>query len=417
LFCREELAGRLQKPLRPFHNHLFLRGKLSPGRGTKLARGKAEKWVLAMRLIRKIVAAASVLVLLAQPTLALSRVKDLVAIEGIRDNMLVGYGLVVGLNGSGDSLKNAPFTQQSIQSMLERLGVNTRGTTMQTKNTAAVMVTANLPAFAATGTRIDVSVSAMGDAKSLQGGTLLVATLFGADGQIYALAQGPVAIGGFTATGDAASVTRGVPTAGRISNGATVEREIGFQLAGEHNLKLSLHNPDLTTAMRIAKAVNVYLGAPIAEASDPATVKLAVPGNYQGGVMGLLNDIEQVKVDPDQRAKVVINEQSGVIVMGADVRISTVAIAQGNLTIRVNEAAQVSQPGPLSNGTTQIVPRTSIDVDEGKGNKVVVMHEGVALQNLVDGLNALGVGPRDIISILEAIKASGALQADIEVIG
>jgi len=370
-----------------------------------------------MRLVRKIVAAASILFLVVQPSLALSRVKDLVAVEGIRDNMLVGYGLVVGLNGSGDSLKNAPFTQQSIQTMLERLGVNTRGTTMQTKNTAAVMVTSNLPAFAATGTRIDVSVSAMGDAKSLQGGTLLVTPLFGADGQIYALGQGPVAIGGFTATGDAASVTRGVPTAGRISNGAIVEREVGFSLAGERTLKLSLHNPDLTTAARIAKAVNTYLGGTIAEASDPATVKLDVPANYQGGVIGLLNDIEQVKVDPDEPAKVVIDEQSGVIVMGADVRISTIAIAQGNLTIRVNETAQVSQPGPLSNGTTQVVPRTSIDIDEGKGNKIVVMPEGVALQNLVDGLNALGVGPRDIISILQAIKAAGALQAEIQVIG
>jgi len=370
-----------------------------------------------MRLIRKIVAVFAVVVLAVQPALALSRVKDLVAVEGIRDNMLVGYGLVVGLNGSGDSLKNAPFTQLSIQTMLERLGVNTRGTTMQTKNTAAVMVTANLPAFAATGTRIDVSVSAMGDAKSLQGGTLLVTTLFGADGQIYALAQGPVAISGFTAQGDAASVTRGVPTSGRISNGATVEREIGFSLADEHTLKLSLHNPDLTTATRIAKTVNAYLGGAVAEASDPATVKLTVPANYQGGVVGLLTDVEQVKVDPDVPAKVIIDQSSGVIVMGSDVRISTVAIAQGNLTIRVNETAQVSQPGPLSNGTTQVVPRTSIDVDEEKGNKVVVMQEGVELQNLVDGLNALGVGPRDIISILQAIKAAGALQAEIEVIG
>jgi flagellar P-ring protein precursor FlgI len=371
-----------------------------------------------MSVTKKLVAAAAVLIFAAQPSLALSRVKDLVAVEGVRDNMLVGYGLVVGLNGSGDSLKNAPFTQQSIQAMLERLGVNTRGTTMQTKNTAAVMVTANLPAFAGSGTKIDVSVSAMGDAKSLQGGTLLVTPLFGADGQTYALGQGPVAIGGFTAQGDAASVTRGVPTAGRISNGAIVEKEIGFSLAGERQLKLSLHNPDLTTATRIASAVNAYLGSRIAEASDPATVKLNVPADYQGGVVGLLTDVEQVKVDPDEPAKVIIDESSGVIVMGADVRISTVAIAQGNLTIRVNETAMVSQPGPLSEkGTTQVVPRTQIDVDEGKGNKVVVMKDGVALQNLVDGLNALGVGPRDIISILQAIKAAGALQAEIQVIG
>ncbi|HEY0300873.1 MAG TPA: flagellar basal body P-ring protein FlgI, partial [Rhizomicrobium sp.] len=307
------------------------------------------------------------------PAFAFSRVKDLVEVEGIRDNMLIGYGLVVGLNGSGDSLKNAPFTQQSLQTMLERLGVNTRGTTMQTKNVAAVMVTANLPAFAAQGTRIDISVSALGDAKSLQGGTLLVTSMFGADGQIYAIGQGPVAIGGFTAGGDAASVTRGVPTAGRIANGAIVEREIAFALASERTLRLSLRNPDLTTASRIAGAVNAYLGGGVAEATDPSTVRLTVPNGYPRGVMGLLTDLEQVKVDPDDSARVVIDEQSGVIVMGSDVRVSTVAIAQGNLTIRVTETPQVSQPQPFSNtGTTQVVPRTQIAIDDGKGNKMTV---------------------------------------------
>jgi flagellar P-ring protein precursor FlgI len=352
------------------------------------------------------------------PAFAFSRVKDLIEIEGIRDNMLVGYGLVVGLNGTGDSLKNAPFTQQSIQTMLERLGVNTRGQTMQTKNTAAVMVTANLPAFAGAGSRIDVTVSAMGDAKNLQGGTLLVTPLFGADGQTYAVGQGPVAVGGFSAQGAAASVTQGVPTAGRIANGAIVERETGFHLADLNQLKLSLHNPDLTTATRIAQAINAYLGGGVAVASDPSNVQLRVPANYNGGVMGLLTDIEQVKVDPDQPARVIIDQTSGVIVMGADVRISTVAIAQGNLTIRVNETPQVSQPTPFSNtGTTQVVPRTSIQVDDSKGNKMAVLDQGVSLQNVVDGLNALGVGPRDIIAILQAIKAAGALQADIQVIG
>jgi flagellar P-ring protein precursor FlgI len=352
------------------------------------------------------------------PVLAFSRVKDLVEVQGIRDNMLVGYGLVVGLNGTGDSLKNAPFTQQSIQTMLERLGVNSRGQVMQTKNVAAVMVTASLPAFAAPGTKIDVSVSAMGDAKNLQGGTLLVTPLFGADGQTYALSQGPVATGGFSAQGEASSVTRGVPTAGRISNGAIVEKDTGFKLASLSTLKLSLHNPDLTTASRIAKAVNAYLGGGSAQAIDPSNIELAVPANYPGGVMQLLTDIEQVKVDPDQPAKVIIDENSGVIVMGADVRISTVAIAQGNLTIKVTETPQVSQPSPFSNtGTTQVVPRTNIQIDDSKGNKMTVIHDGVSLQHVVDGLNALGVGPRDIISILQAIKAAGALQADIQVIG
>ncbi len=346
--------------------------------------------------------------------------KDLVGFQGIRDNMLVGYGLVVGLNGSGDSLRNAPFTQLSIQTMLERLGVNTRGETMQTKDVATVMVTANLPPFAAQGTRMDVSVSALGDAKSLQGGTLVVTPLFGADGQKSMRSrQGPpVAIGGFSAQGDAASVTRGVPTAGRIANGASVEREVPFALASEKSLRLSLHNPDLTTSTRIADAINAYLGQPVASANDPSTVRITVPESYPKGVVGLLNDIEQVKVDPDQLAKVVIDEQSGVIVMGSDVRISTVAIAQGNLTIRVNETPQVSQPGPFAKvGETKVVPRTDIQIDDSKGNKMAVLSDGVSLQNLVDGLNALGVGPRDVISILQAIKAAGALQADIEVIG
>jgi flagellar P-ring protein precursor FlgI len=349
---------------------------------------------------------------------AFSRVKDLVDVEGVRDNMLVGYGLVVGLNGTGDSLRNAPFTQLSIQTMLERMGVNTRGAQMQTKNTAAVMVTASLPAFSAQGSHMDVSVSALGDAKSLQGGTLLVTPLFGADGNIYALGQGPVAIGGFSAQGQGASVTRGVPTAGRISNGAIIERETGFKLAGETSLRLSLRNPDLTTAMRIANAVNHYLGGAIATANNPATVRLEVPPSYPNGVVGLLTDVEQLKVDPDEPARVIIDEQSGVIVMGADVRISTVAIAQGNLTIKVTESPVVSQPAPFSRtGTTQVVPRTQIQIDDGKGNKMAVLHDGVSLQKLVDGLNALGVGPRDIISILQAIKAAGALQADIQVIG
>ena len=372
------------------------------------------------RFVRQVLAlfCAGLVAIVPAEALAFSRIKDLVDIEGVRDNMLVGYGLVVGLNGSGDSLINSPFTQQSLVTMLTRLGVNARGETMQTKDVAAVMVTANLPAFAAQGTRIDVSVSALGDAKSLQGGTLLVTPMAGADGEVYALAQGPVAIGGFVAQGQAASVTRGVPTAGRISNGAIVEREVGFSLASQTQLRLSLHNPDLTTAQRVAAAVNTYLGNAIASVDDPATVRLQVPGAYRGGVVGLLADVQQLKVNPDEPAKVIIDEQSGVIVMGADVRISTIAIAQGNLTIRVTETPLVSQPAPFSKGgTTEVVPRTQIQVDDSKGNKMAVLADGASLQKLVDGLNALGVGPRDIISILQAIKAAGALQADIQVIG
>ena len=351
------------------------------------------------------------------PAASFSRIKDLADVEGIRDNMLIGYGLVVGLNNTGDSLKNAPFTQQALQTMLERLGVNTRGASINTKNVAAVMVTASLAPFSAQGSHMDVTVSAMGDAKSLQGGALLATPLLAADGEVYGLAQGAVAIGGFSAQGAAASVTRGVPTSGRISNGAIVEREIGFTLANAKSLRLSLRNPDLTTAQRMAQAINRYLGTPAAAATNPSTVNLVRPANY-ADIVTLLTDVEQLRIEPDSPAKVVIDEQSGVIVMGSNVRISTVAIAQGNLTIRVTETPQVSQPQPFSQqGQTQVVPRTDIQVDEEMGKQLILLNDGVSLQDLVNGLNALGVGPRDMISILQAIKAAGALQAEIEVTG
>jgi flagellar P-ring protein FlgI len=350
----------------------------------------------------------------AAPASALSRVKDLASIEGVRQNQLVGYGIVVGLNGTGDTLNNIPFTKQSLQAMLERLGVNTRGATMRTQNLAAVMVTANLPPFSTQGTRIDVTVSSLGDAKSLQGGTLLVTPLLGADGEVYALAQGSVAIAGFSAEGDAAKVTRGVPTNGRISNGANVEREIAFKLNDARSLRLSLRNPDFTTSKRIAAAINDFMGGDTAEPTDPATVTLQIPARYHGNMIRLVTEVEQLKVEPDQTAKVVVDERSGIIVMGRDVRVSTVAIAQGNLTVTITEQPQVSQPNPLSNGQTVVVPRTGVKVDTGDGNKLALVKEGVTLRELVDGLNALGVGPRDLISILQAIKAAGALQADIE---
>jgi flagellar P-ring protein precursor FlgI len=369
-----------------------------------------------LRLARLLVLALTTLVLGgAAPAWALSRVKDLASIEGVRQNQLVGYGIVVGLNGTGDTLNNIPFTKQSLQAMLERLGVNTRGATMRTQNLAAVMVTANLPPFSAQGTRIDVTVSSLGDAKSLQGGTLLVTPLLGADGEVYALAQGSVAIAGFTAEGDAAKVTRGVPTNGRISNGANVEREIAFKLNDARSLRLSLRNPDFTTSKRIAAAINDFMGGDTAEPTDPATVTLQIPARYQGNMIRLVTEVEQLKVEPDQTAKVVVDERSGIIVMGRDVRVSTVAIAQGNLTVTITEQPQVSQPNPLSNGQTVVVPRTGVKVDTGDGNKLALVKEGVTLRELVDGLNALGIGPRDMISILQAIKASGALQAEIEV--
>jgi flagellar P-ring protein precursor FlgI len=345
-----------------------------------------------------------------------ARIKDLADVEGVRDNLLIGYGLVVGLNGTGDSLNNSPFTEQSLTGMLERMGVNTRGTNMRTKNVAAVMVTATLPPYSAQGTRIDIQVAAMGDSKSLLGGTLLVTPLMGADGEVYAVAQGPIAVSGFSAQGQAASVTRGVPTSGRIASGAIVEREIQFSLAELPVLRLSLRNPDFTTAQRVANAINTQLRRNLAQATDPASILLTVPENRRGDIVRLVTEIEQLRITPDQVARVVVDEKSGVIVMGENVRISTVAIAQGNLTIRVTETPQVSQPGPFSEGETVVVPRTNIEVDDQSDRRLAVMSSGVTLQELVQSLNALGVGPRDMIAILQSIKAAGALQAEIEVI-
>jgi flagellar P-ring protein precursor FlgI len=348
---------------------------------------------------------------------AQSRIKDIAEVEGVRDNMLVGYGLVVGLNGSGDDLDDSVFTRESLIGMLQRLGVNARNDDLDTDNVAAVMVTSDLPPFTRQGSRIDVSVAALGNASSLLGGTLLVTPLVGADGEVYAVAQGSVNVAGFTAGGEAEQITKGVPTSGRIPNGAIVEREIDFRLGDLQQVHLQLRNPDLTTARRIAEAINSFVGGRAARQLDPATVRVDVPDTYPGDTVGLLTDIEQLPIATDQIAKVVIDESSGVIVMGANVRISTVAIAQGNLTIRVTETPQVAQPGPFAQqGETEVVPRTEVEVDEDEERRMAVLPEGVSLQQLVDGLNALGVGPRDMITILQAIKAAGALQAEIEVL-
>ncbi|MGE0408844.1 MAG: flagellar basal body P-ring protein FlgI [Amphiplicatus sp.] len=353
--------------------------------------------------------------LVATPGFAASRVKDLADVEGVRDNMLIGYGLVVGLDGTGDRIRNTPFTRESLVSMLERLGVNIRSETLDTDNIAAVMVTANLPPFATQGTRIDVSVSALGDAESLRGGVLLVTPLHGADGEVYAIGQGPIAVSGFSARGEAASLTRGVPTNGRIANGAVVEREISYGIAEKSSVRLALRNPDFTTAKRIAAAINAKLGASEARVIDPGTVRLDRPAAFEGDMVGLIASIEGLLVDPDHPAKVVIDEASGVIVVGDDVRVSTVAIAQGSLTISVSETPLASQPEPFSRrGETVVLPRTRVGADEPSG-ELRIVKEGVKLADLVDGLNALGVTPRDMIAILQAIKAAGALQADIEV--
>lgn len=353
---------------------------------------------------------------IAVQAVASSRIKDIADFEGIRENQLIGYGLVVGLNGTGDSLNNTPFTQQSLQAMLERLGVNTRNIPLNTNTVAAVMVTANLPPFSTQGTRIDVSVSALGDASSLQGGTLLVTPLVGADGEVYAIAQGSVAIGGFSAQGDAASIVRGVPTAGRIANGGLVERELDFKLASLTKVRLALRNPDLTTARRVALSINELIGMPTAEPVDPATVQLDLPRQYDGNIVDLLTDIEQLIVEPDLAARVIIDENSGIIVMGQDVKVSMVAVAQGNLTVTIAETPEVVQPLPFANGQTAIAPRTDLNVNTDPDAKLAIVPNTVTLKQLVDGLNALGIGPRDMISILQAIKAAGALQAEIEVL-
>lgn len=419
----------------------------------------------------------AILTALPQPARAGSRIKDIADFEGIRDNMLVGYGLVVGLDGTGDSLTNAPFTRQSLQAMLERFGVNIRDAgTFRTNNLAAVMVTAVLPPFARHGSRIDITVSTMGDAKSLQGGTLLVTPLLGADGEVYAVGQGAIAISGFRAQGAAAQITRGVPTSGRIANGAIVEREVGFELASLPVLRLALKNPDLTTARRISQAISTLAGVPTARAMDPSTVQIDIPDRWRTDIVGFMTSIEQLQVEADQMARVVIDERSGTIVMGPNVRIDTVAIAQGQLTVRITETPQVSQPNPFAPGATAVagiagtsastgsvqvprigpdgvpvrdangdfvfdtitqavpgtgtptvagtavggaqtvvVDRTDIQVDDQSDRRLGVLNRGVSLQELVDGLNALGVGPRDMITILQAIKAAGALQAEIQV--
>jgi flagellar P-ring protein FlgI len=351
------------------------------------------------------------------PAVAASRIKDIVDFENVRENQLIGYGLVVGLKGTGDSLRNAPFTQQSLQAMLERLGVNIRSAAnLNTANVAAVSVTATLPAYSRKGSRIDVQISALGDATNLQGGTLLVTPLVGLDGEVYAVAQGPVAVSGFEAKGAASRVSRGVTTAARISSGAIVEREIDFQLAEMRDANLALRNPDFTTARRIATAINQAGGARIASATDPSTVRVVLPDGFPGTMVDLMTGIEQLSVTPDQPAKVVIDEASGIIVMGSEVKVSKVAIAQGNLTIRITETPQVSQPAPFSEGgETKVVPRTDVEVDDSSGKRLAVLQAGVSLQELVDGMNALGVGPRDLISILQALRAAGALQAEIEV--
>ena len=357
------------------------------------------------------------------------RIKDIANFEGVRENHLIGYGLVVGLLGTGDKLTSSPFTRESIRGMLERLGVaNLDGDELKTKNTAAVMVTAKLPPFARRGSPIDITVSSLGDATSLRGGTLLVTPLTGADGAVYAVAQGAIATSGFSVQGNAASVVEGVPTIAKVENGAIVEREVDFNLFQMDSIRIALRVPDFTTAARVRDAVAGALPANKVEVLDSGTVEVWVQG--KSGVPNTIMAIENLTVTPDTIARVVVDEKSGTIVMGSDVRIAQVAISQGGLTVRVQENFQVSQPGPVSfggntaviagepieiGGTTVVVPETEIDIAERDGS-FTILRGDVSLQELVDGLNAIGVGARQTIAILQAIKAAGALHADLEII-
>lgn len=357
------------------------------------------------------------------------RIKDISSFEGVRENHLIGYGLVVGLLGTGDKLNSSPFTRESIKGMLERLGVaNLDPALLKTKNTAAVMVTAKLPPFARTGVGLDVTVSSLGDATSLRGGTLLVTPLSGADGQIYAVAQGAIATSGFLAQGNASSVVEGVPTIARIESGAIVEREVPFELNDLDSIRVSLRSPDFTTATRVRDAIEGRMGDGSAEVLDSATVEVSVPAKTN--IAEVIAELESLRIKPDSVARVVVDEKSGTIVMGANVRIGQVAITQGGLTVRVNERFNVSQPGPSSvggstvvvpgapvtiGGTTVVVPETEINIDEAE-RRFTILQGDVSLQELVDGLNAIGVGARQTIAILQAIKAAGALHADLEII-
>jgi flagellar P-ring protein precursor FlgI len=343
-----------------------------------------------------------------------ARLKDIAEINGVRMNQLVGYGLVVGLDGSGDG-KKASFTIQSLAAMLEKMGVTVDQNDIQVKNVAAVMVTAKLPPFSKRGNRIDVLVSSIGDANNLQGGTLMLTPLKGVDGKIYALAQGPVNTGGFGAGGSASTVVKNFPTVGRVLSGAIIEREVPNDFSARDRLQFSLHNPDFNTAARVVDVINAQFAAPVARAQDAGTIEIRIPERYKGNTIPMLASLSTLEVAPDNDAKVVINERTGTVVMGEQVRISTIAIAHGNLSIIVKENVNVSQPLPFSDGQTVASPNTQVNVQED-ANQLVVVPNGVSIGDVVNALNALGVSPRDLIAIFQAIKAAGALQADLEVI-
>lgn len=364
-------------------------------------------------MLARLLAGLAALFLAAGTALATPvRLKDLVDFDGVRGNDLIGYGLVVGLDGTGDGIRNAPFTEEIMSSMLERLGVNVTGEQFRPRNVAAVLATAELPPFARAGSQIDVTVSAIGDAGSLLGGTLVMTPLTAADGQIYAVAQGTVIAGGAAAEGEAARVVQGVPTSGVIPSGARVEREVAFEFATLKSVRLALRSPDFTTAAAIEGALNTAFGARVAEMLDAGTVTLDIAATRARSPAHALQRVENLTVEPERPARVVVDQRSGTIVMGEDVRISRVAVSQGNLTIRIAEEPLVAQPNPFARGETVVVPRTQAAIEEEKGIGLAEVPGGTSLSEVIAGLNALGVAPRDMIDILKSIKAAGALHAE-----
>ncbi|MDB5038416.1 MAG: flgI [Bacteriovoracaceae bacterium] len=345
---------------------------------------------------------------------ALVRVKDISSLKGVRQNQLLGYGLVVGLQGTGDGT-SSQFTMQSLATMLNNLGVGIDASTINVKNVAGVIVTAYLPPFSKLGSKMDILVSSLGDAKSLKGGTLLLTPLKGADGQVYAVAQGPLTIGGFSEEKAGASSVKNHPTVGKVPGGATIEREIPFEFSMMKDLTYSLHTADFTTANRVVRAINKELKGPFASAKDSGTIQIQIPDAFKDQMVQLVSQIELVKVQPDTTAKVVVNERTGTVVVGQDVRISTVAVAHGSLTINIQPNLSVSQPEAFSGGTTQVIETPTIDVKEGE-NKLAIIPGSVSIGDLVRALNAMGVTPRDLIAVFQAIQAAGALQAELEII-
>lgn len=365
-------------------------------------------------LARFVLTLAALVAWTGAPPASAVRVKDIASVKGVRPNQVIGYGLVVGLNGTGDK-RGTEFTIQSLTSMLGKMGIGVDPSLVQVKNVAAVMVTASFPPFARIGSKIDAVVSSLGDATSLEGGTLLMTPLFGTDGEVYAIAQGPLSVGGFSAGGGAgSSVQKNHPTVGRIANGATVERELPFSIAERGSFEIALDAPDFTTALRVAREINAHFGIPVAQAQDAGTLELQVPEGFGGDVVRFLAEVEAVNVQPDAPARVVLNERTGTVVMGATVRVSRVAISHGSLSVTISATNQVSQPPPFSPGETVVVENQDVLAVEEEG-RLAVVDGSVTIDELVRGLNAIGVTPRDLIAILQAIKAAGALSAELEV--